>query len=196
MRARPRRPERGPRRFVSAAMHSPFALPVLSGSLLASIALGVHLGQSSISQINPIYFEAPPVHPRDRGAAVDEASLHRTSQDPYLQYYGWQQGQAALAAECDHCGMRPTRDAYAAYSAEVPYFGSRSELRRAVSDARDELGDEFAAVPEDLSARVQPIERYSHYPITVDRPKDDVEIVAEAAPAAVTFEASKDFQED
>ena len=189
-----RRPERRRRRFVFARMHSPFALPVLSGSLLASIALGVHLGQSSISQINPIYFEAPPVHPRDRGAAVDEASLHR-AQDPYLQYYGWEQGQAALAAECSHCGVRPPRDVYAAYSAEVPYFGSRSELRRAVSDARDELGDEFASVPDDLSARVQPIERYAHYPVTVERPKDDVEVVAEAAPEPVTFEASKDFQE-
>jgi hypothetical protein len=194
MSALARRPERRRRRFVFAAMHSPFALPVLSASLLASIALGVHLGQSSISQINPIYFEAPPVHPRDRGVAVDEASLRRTP-DPYLQYYGWEQGRAALASECTHCGARPLRDPYAAYSAEVPYFGSRSELRQAVSDARDELGDEFASVPEDLSARVQPIERYAHYPVTVEQPKDNVEIVAEAAPEPVTFEASKDFRE-
>jgi len=194
MRVGAHRPERRRRRFVFAAMHSPFALPVLSGSLLASIAFGVHLGQSSISQINPIYFEAPPVHPRDRGAAVDPSNLNR-ARDPYLQYYGWEQGQAALAAECDHCGVRPMRDAYAAYSAEVPYFGSRSELNRAVSDVRDELGDEFASVPDDLSTRVQPIERYAHYPVTVERPKDDVEIIAEAAPEPVTLEASKDFRE-
>ena len=191
MRAGAPRPERRVRRFVSAAMHSPFAWPILSGSLLAAIALGVHLGQSSISQINPIYFEAPPVHPRDRGVAIDEASLHR-AQDPYPQYYGWEQGQAALASECSHCAVRPPRVAYA-YSAEVPYFGSRADLHRAVADARDELGDEFAAAADDLPVPVAPIDRYAHYPVTVERPKDDVETVA--APEPVGLEIGKDSQE-
>jgi hypothetical protein len=52
------------------AMTSPFALPVLGGSLLAAVALGIHLGESSIGQINPLYFQGPAVHPRDRGAVA------------------------------------------------------------------------------------------------------------------------------
>ena len=193
MYARHRSSERGLRRFVLAAMYNPFTWPILAGSLLASIALGIHLGESSISQINPIYFEAPPVHPRDRGAAIDEASLHR-AQDPYPQYYGWDEGQAALAAECGHCAVRPPRQAVA-YSAEVPYFGSRSDLRRAVAEARDDLGDEFASVPDDLSARVEPIERYAHYPVTAEPPKEVDEFVAEPEPQAVSLHVGKDFQE-
>jgi hypothetical protein len=193
MRVPARPPERGLRRFVLAAMHSPFAWPILSGSLIFSAALGVHLGQSSISQINPIYFEAPPVHPRDRGAAIDEASLHR-EQDPYPQYYGWDEGQSALAADCTHCTVRPPRNAYA-YSAQVPYFGSRSDLRRAVADARDELGDDFPSVPDELSARVEPIDRYAHYPVTIEPAKPEVHLAAETAPEADSLQVGKDFQE-
>ena len=89
--------ERRLRRFVVAAMLNPFTLPALGASVLVAIALGVHLGESSVGLINPIYFQGPPLHPRDRGAAIEEGSLHR-SQTAYADLYGWEQGHAARAA--------------------------------------------------------------------------------------------------
>src|SRR6185369_16621075 len=56
------RRERRRRGFVLAAMHSPSTWPLLAGSLVASVAFGIHLGESSIGLINPIYFQAPPLH--------------------------------------------------------------------------------------------------------------------------------------
>jgi hypothetical protein len=53
------RGERGFRRFVLSAMQSPFTLPILGASLLAAVAFGVHLGESSIGLIKPIYFQEP-----------------------------------------------------------------------------------------------------------------------------------------
>lgn len=144
-------------------MPSPFTLPVLGGSLLAAVALGVHLGESSIGLINPIYFQAPPLHPRERGAAIDESSLHRA---PPVQtaLYGWEAGHAARAAECGDCGVRDSN----VYSARVPYFGNRSDVRVAVAETRELMGERFAEVPEDLSERASQVERYAHYPVTED----------------------------
>jgi len=157
--------ERGVRRFVVTAMTSPFALPVLGGSLLAAVALGIHLGESSIGQINPIYFQGPAVHPRDRGAALDESNLPPPVRPAYRDLYGWDEGDAARAAECHDCGRRRPRDA-SAYSAEVPYFGSREDLRSAVREARDELGEGFAETPDQFGVRNAPVLRYAYYPIT------------------------------
>jgi len=159
--------ERGVRRFVVTAMTSPFALPVLGGSLLAAVALGIHLGESSIGQINPIYFQGPAVHPRDRGAALDESNLPPPVRPAYRDLYGWDEGDAARAAECHDCGRRRPRDA-SAYSAEVPYFGSREDLRSAVREARDELGEGFAETPDQFGVRNAPVLRYAYYPITED----------------------------
>ena len=147
-------------------MASPLALPILGGSLLVAVALGVHLGESSVGLINPIYFQEAPLHPRERGAAIDERSLNR-AQPAYADLYGWEQGHAAIAADCGDCDALRARDAYA-YSARVPYFGNRAEVRAAVAEARDELGERFAEVPEEVVPRVSPIERYAYYPVSDD----------------------------
>lgn len=77
-------------------------LPALGALLLAGAALGVHLGQSAIEQINPIYFQGPAVHPRDRGAAVDPAT--RPERPRFAELYGWEEGAEAQTAECADCG--------------------------------------------------------------------------------------------
>lgn len=182
-------------RFVVAAMHSPFTLPALGASLLVAVALGVHLGESSVGLINPIYFQGPALHPRDRGAAIEEGSLHR-SQTAYADLYGWQQGHAARAADCGNCEALRARDAYA-YSAQVPYFGGREALRTAVVQARDDLGERFAEVPDDLSPRVSDIERYAYYPVSEGEPEVEVALAAEEAEfaEATPFEETKPDQE-
>lgn len=143
-------------------MPSPFSLPVIGFSLLGAAAFGVHLGESAVSLIKPIYFQAPPVHPRDRGAAIHESELGRSG-PAYADLYGWEEGHAARAADCGDCEALQARDAYA-YSARVPYFGDGSRLHRAVADARDELGETFDDVPE-FAPRTGEVERYAYYPV-------------------------------
>ena len=185
--------ERRRRGFVFAAMHSPFTWPVLGGSLIAAVAFGIHLGESSIGLINPIYFQAPPRQPRERGAAIDESTLQQRAPDPYAGLYGWEQGQTALAADCGDCAVHYRDNSN--YSARVPYFGSSGDLHRVVVHARQELGDDFPEAPQDLSWRDRDIERYAYYPVTVDEPKPRLETVAHDEPEAAPLSVGKDYQE-
>jgi hypothetical protein len=68
--------------------------PGMIGIALA-VGIGVQMGESAIGQIDPIHFQgaAPPVR------AVDPAALPPPTQSAYLQAYGWEQGNAARAAD-------------------------------------------------------------------------------------------------
>ncbi|MDQ4087707.1 MAG: hypothetical protein M3177_06835 [Pseudomonadota bacterium] len=166
--------ERRWRNFVVAAMASPYTLPALGGSILAAVVLGIHLGQSSVGLINPIYFQGPALHPRERGAAIDENAV-RPRPPAYGQLYGWDEGSAARAADCVGCETVQAHTAYA-YSAQVPYFGSREELREAdrrerarsraawaQQEAQREELQEFAV--EEVVEPKPPVLRYAYYPI-------------------------------
>ena len=99
-------------RIVWKAMTSPYALPVLGVSILAAAAAGIHLGESAVASINPIYFQGPALHPRERGAAIDERSLALArAQAP--QVYGWDQGYAARDVDREALAARDAQ----AYSA-------------------------------------------------------------------------------
>jgi hypothetical protein len=184
-------PERGSRRFVVTAMYSPFSLPVIGVSLLAAVAFGVHLGESSVGLINPIYFQAPPLHPRDRGAAIDESRLVQRG-PVYAQLYGWEQGYAARAADCGNCPALEARDAY---SARVPYFGSDGELRATVTQARSDLGESFAEASEVVVHRPAEVERYAHYRISEDEAEAEASPEPELAAEIVGLDDKKDADE-
>ena len=156
-------------------MLNPFSWPVVGASLLGAVVAGLHLGQSSVGLINPIYYQAPPLHPRLRGAAIDESTLSRTPEPAYAQLYGWEQGHAARAADCGNCEALRARDAYA-YSARVPYFGGREGLGRHVRQARADLGDQFAELPEETASRFAAAERYAHYAISEDEAEPKAEM--------------------
>lgn len=86
--------------------------PAFGAVLLAAAAFGVHIGQSAIDHINPLYFQGPAVHPRDRGTVVTEASLE--AQGPrFADLYGWDEGDAARTADCVDCDALAARDSYA-----------------------------------------------------------------------------------
>ncbi|HEX8364087.1 MAG TPA: hypothetical protein VF603_02250 [Allosphingosinicella sp.] len=87
-------------------------IPAFAGLILAGMAGGVALGESAIDQINPIYFQGAAVHPRDRGAALDPNALHAQAAR-FAEYYGWEEGQAARAADCFDCPAIAARDAFA-----------------------------------------------------------------------------------
>jgi hypothetical protein len=165
--------ERRWRRFVVAAMSSPITLPALGGAILGAAVLGIHLGESSIGLINPIYFQGPALHPRERGVAIDENALP-PRQPAYAQLYGWDQGNAARAADCGDCAALEARDAYArpaVYSAEVPYFGSREELRSqdmrapVARRASYEVEPEPEYAAEEVIEPKSPVLRYAYYPV-------------------------------
>lgn len=165
----PRDGERSLRRVVFGTMTSPIGLSILGGSLLAAVAAGIHLGESAVAMINPIYFQGPALHPRDRGAAIDERTLQGARPAP-ARPYGWGEGHAAraIAADCDDCDPLALRDAQD-YSAVVPYFGGdeppaeAAEVPSRVPEVRIVRGsDEFVepAVPPKRN-----IERYAHFPL-------------------------------
>ena len=164
-------------------MINPLTLPMLGGSLLAAVALGVHLGESSVGLIHPIHFQGPALHPRERGAAIDESRLPPRA-PAYGELYGWEQGDAARAADCGNCEALQARAAYAQdYSAEVPYFGGPEEQARA-ADVRD-AADAHVALVEELRGAEEivrpkpPIARYAYYPVVAEeiaepsKPQDD-----------------------
>ena len=174
--------ERRRRHFVVALMLNPFALPALGGSILAAVVVGIHLGESSVGLINPIYFQGPALHPRDRGAALDERAL--VARAPAQgQLYGWEEGRAARAADCVDCDALQARDAHV-YSAEVPYFGGRGEARAPAVETRYDsyaAPDEYEAAPaEQVVEPKSPILRYAYYPVE--------EPVVEAEPEMATDE--------
>lgn len=150
-------------------MSHPFTLPVVGASLLLSVAAGIHLGESAIGLVNPLYFQGPAVHPRDRGVAIYESRLPVRG-PAYGELYGWEEGYAARAADCLDCEALAARDAYAyAYSAQVPYFGAGSDHRTPAED-RTEPGSQYAKVivPPHEEPAVEDDElilRYSHYPV-------------------------------
>ena len=166
--------ERGRRSFVVALMVNPFTLPALGGALLASVAIGVHLGESAIGQINPAYFKGPAIHPRDRGAAIDPNEV-RQRPTLYSEHYGWEEGRAARAEDCGDCEALAARDAYArdySYSAEVPYFGGPAEPVRAetVVEPAVYFEEEEAPFEEEVVEPEGPVVRYAHYPIEEQAP--------------------------
>ena len=84
-------------RFRFQSMASPLTLTILGGSLFAATAIGVHLGESSVGLINPIHFQGPALHPRERGVAIDESNLRQPVRTSYRDLYGWDEGRAAQA---------------------------------------------------------------------------------------------------
>ncbi len=148
-------------------------LPILGTSLFMAAAAGVHLGESSIGLINPIHFQGPAPHPRERGVAIYEEPLPlQPRRAAYAELYGWDEGAAAQAAECGDC-FRPAGGAVAdpepVYSAIIPYFGpEESEEAEPEADpvmAEPDPAHHSASRPAPDSAGTDPIVRYSTYPV-------------------------------
>jgi hypothetical protein len=85
-----------------------FSLPASGALILAAAAFGVHLGQSTIDQINPIHFQGPAVHPRDRGAVAYD--MVEPQQPRFSQLYGWEEGGEARSLDCGGCDALDARD--------------------------------------------------------------------------------------
>ncbi|HEY0012400.1 MAG TPA: hypothetical protein VGB79_06050 [Allosphingosinicella sp.] len=155
--------------------------------ILAAGAFGVHVGESAIGQINPLYFQGAAVHPRDRGVVVDEAAL--VEQGPrFAQLYGWAEGAAARNADCINCEALSARDAYAGAGAPHQALletGWRAEPQTAAwspepEDALTPVTDE----PTPFEAQRAELGRYAAYQIEETPEGEPAEAEAETADVA------------
>jgi len=152
-------------------MDKKLTLPAFGALVLAASAFGVHMGQSAIEQINPIYFQGAAVHPRDRGAAVPEPVAGPRAPQ-FADHYGWEQGRQARSADCVDCPALQARDSHAG---EVVYAvaetGWRAEPQRVqvVRQVRPAAEPEAKPVAEEEPAgfivEYAAVDRYAYYPV-------------------------------
>lgn len=152
-------------------MASPLTLPAMGIAGFLAVIAGIQLGNSAVSAIDPVYFQGPALHPRDRGAALDERELEAARLArravAYNELYGWDEGRAARLADCQGCSL--TRVAAGDYSAVVPYFGSRAERRADEARERNEIDALYAQREEEAArrreARIDHVARYADFPV-------------------------------
>lgn len=130
----------------------------MSAGLAVAAIVGVQLGRSTISEINPIHFQGA----LERPQGVDPSAL-QPAPDSYALAYGWEQGYAARAVDCGgDCDARQARDTIAlgfaapvaARDLSVPYW-------RDVTPTTELAPWAPGAVPN----RGLSVERYMHYPV-------------------------------
>lgn len=141
----------------------------LAATVIAAAALGVYLGESAIDQINPLYYQGAAVHPRDRGAAIDE-TLARPRSPRFAELYGWAEGQDARAADCPDCAATVAREAYEAGTHfAVIETGWEAEARPAAYSVAEPEPQPVEEEPAEAEAETGPepfpIERYAAFPI-------------------------------
>ena len=140
-------------------MRTSVVLPVMGVLAVVAGALGMHLGESAISQIDPAHYQTtdPP-----RDVSRDPPPPARPN---YAAAYGWDEGHKARAQDCGDCPALVARDAYASVSP--------ARIDRDAHEAR--WSEEAAALDaelEEVIARPVPrgdIGRYVHYPINQEQ---------------------------
>lgn len=148
-------------------MLNAFPWPLVGASLLGAVAFGIHLGETTVGLIDPIHFQGPAVHPRDRGA------IYQPRPQPVVTYadlYGWDEGQTALTAECVGCAS--VEDDFS-YSAAVPYFGAEADGDVEVIHVRATLEEKTRN--HGMAEAEKEILPYAYYPIEGDRYEPDRE---------------------
>jgi hypothetical protein len=165
--------EPGSFRYVSRCVISPASIITLGVGGILAVIFGVSLGNSAISQINPLYFQGAALHPRDRGAAVDP-NAPTVIPNRYEQLYGFNEGLQARAMDCVGCTFAPPampEDRSLVQAASAPYFGSREERVR--NDAREqrEIDALYQQRIDDAEARratMEQMRQYTHYRVSED----------------------------
>jgi hypothetical protein len=136
----------------------PSSLALTAVGLVFAAILGVQLGQSAISEINPIHFQGPLERPQAITPPPEPAPY-----DPYGQPYVWSMTPPASLVDCiePDCGAARTREAVRLTLAEaagrdpaLPYWRDATPATELRPWAPGTLPDRSLAV-----------ERYMHYPV-------------------------------
>jgi hypothetical protein len=157
-------------------------LPILGGLVLAGGALGMHLGNSSIAEINPAYFQDRPTRfHSDLAAYQSPASVHYAARVD-------SPGPFELGTGCIGCRTYPEeyipqRDPYVDAIIEGEAIEARPLVQRAAMATQDD-----AALVE-RQARLDQVDRYARFAVSVEQqaqqaPTAAAAAVAQAAPAA------------
>jgi hypothetical protein len=134
----------------------PPALALTSGGLVLAAIVGVQLGRSAISEINPIHFQGPLERPQAIEPQPDPAPF-----DPYSRSYVWSQPPpplAACGADCDSVQFEQAAqfamDRTVSRDPALPYWRDATPATQLRPWAAGEMPD--AGLP---------IERYMRYPV-------------------------------
>ena len=169
-------------RFSGMLRARPSNLALTSIGLIAAAIIGVQLGRSAISEINPIHFQGALERPQAITPPPEPAPF-----DPYGQPYVWSVSPPPAIADCGaDCGgvqteqaMRLAMDTSAGRDASLPYWRDATpatELR--------------PCPPGDLPGRGRGVERYMHYPVEREQAeRAEAEPAKPSAPAALPAEA-------
>ena len=167
---------RARRGFSALFAARPSRLALTSIAVVAAAIIGVQLGQSAISEINPVHFQGP-LAPRAITPPPEPAPY-----DPYAQQYTWSMAPPVLSADCG-----PDCDG--------------TQARQAMRLALDDSAGRDPALPPWRDAtpatQLQPwapgtvsngrtFERYMHYPVDreqAEHPMAQPAAVAASAPA-------------
>jgi hypothetical protein len=165
-------------RFQAMVRARPTGLALAALGVTIAAILGVQMGHSAISEINPVHFQGPLERPR---AVAPPPEL--PEYDPYSRQYTWtmppQPPITNCAAPCDtresRAAMRLAMDESAGRDATLPYW-------RDATPATELQPWAPGAVPD----RGRGIERYMHYPVNREQREALERVQAETpAPAPV-----------
>jgi hypothetical protein len=154
----------------------PSSLALTAVGLVAAAILGVQLGQSAISEINPVHFQGP-LAPEGITPPPEPAPY-----DPYAAQYVWSVPPPPLAADCNpNCAPAQFRqtdrfamDAPAGRDTALPPWRDATpaaELR--------------PWPPGDMPNGNLPVERYMHYPVNREQ-AEQAGAAAQRPPAPAT----------
>ncbi len=152
----------------------PTALALTSGGLVLAAIVGVQLGRSAISEINPIHFQGPLEPPRAIEPPPDPAPF-----DPYARSYVWSQPPpplAACGADCDSVqfeqAARFAMDRTVGRDPALPYWRDATPATQLRPWAAGEMP--HAGLP---------LERYMRYPVNREQAEQAERAAADAVQA-------------
>jgi len=139
-----------------------YLLPILTVLTVFAGSVGLQLGETTIAQIDPLYFQGPAPQPIDVSQAPRPASA-----PGYAQASGWAEGYAARAQDCPGCAP-PGVTGQASFTRESLPDVSAVLAEPRFPSSRLEPEGEQEALPIERSAEAERVRRYADYPIEAD----------------------------
>ncbi|HEV2079286.1 MAG TPA: hypothetical protein VGR19_05245 [Allosphingosinicella sp.] len=153
-------------------------LSAIGGIAVAGAALGLYLGSSAVSEINPAYYSTPSSRSSFHADLVPNQS-HRPGAEPLMEAAV---AEIGLEARCAGCGVFPDELAPGPDSGMVDY-GSPYAPSSSTPTADLIIAQAEEHASRALSfAEIRDINRYSSYPVSLDEEEPEL---AETGPTAV-----------
>jgi hypothetical protein len=154
---------RGGRPRLPAIRAGSITLAAAGAGLLAAAIIGVQLGESAVSEIDPVHFQGP----AERPVGIDPAAARTVVEDPYAGAYSWGESFPPGAASCGgDCEARQARAAAAAaFAGPVETRDSAAPYWRDVTPTTELRPWPPGRVPP----RGLSVERYMHYPVNEEQ---------------------------